>query len=155
MATNMGRKTYISPTPQPDEMTLEDFEELADWVEIKFVGNIEQTGTETNIIGYPTMDTKFEDKGKGISNAGDPTIECRYDGQDAGQILAAQLALTPHKYAFKFEWDDALTTGGTGTIEYNRGIITGPLNPNGGPEDFKLSVFTLGLVQQNFTVPAT
>lgn len=156
MATNMGRKTYISPTPQPDEMKLTDFEALLDWVEIKFVGNIDQTGTETNIINYDTMDTKFSDKGKGISNAGDPTVECRYDGTDAGQLLATQLALTPNKYAVKFEYDDAVTPStGTGTIEYNRGIVTGPLNPNGGPEDFKLSVFTFGFVQQSFTVPAT
>lgn len=153
--SNKGRKTYVSPTPQPDDLDLAGFEAILDWVEIKKVGNIGETGTQTNILSYDTMDTGFSDKEKGISNAGDPTIECRYVPTDPGQIKAEELALTNMKYAFKFEYDDKLTTAGTGTIEYNRGIITGPTIPNGGVEDFPLRVFTLGLVQQNVIVPAT
>lgn len=155
MTTNMGRKFYVSPTPQPVEMDLDAFEDVSDWLEVRFVGNIDQTGTETNVINYDTMDTKYSDKGKGISNAGDPTVECKYDGSDPGQAKLTELALTNMYYAFKFAYDDKLTTTGGGTVEYNRGIVLGPVNPNGAPEDFKLSVFTLGLTQQSFTVVAS
>lgn len=155
MATaNMGRKFYICATPQPDDLIVSEFAALT-WVEVKYVGNIGETGTQENIISYDTMDTTVTQKQKGIANAGDPTVEVAYDADDDGQQAMRDAAETRMNYAFKFEFDDAPTLVGTPTIKYNRGIVAGPAEPNGGPEDFLLNVFTLGLNQKQITVPAS
>lgn len=151
---NMGRKLFICEDPQNDDLTVIEYAAL-DWVEVGMVGNIGETGTQENIITYDTMDTTVTQKQKGIANAGDPTIEVAYDANDLGQLAMRDAAETRSAYAFKFEFDDALTSGGTPTIKYNRGVVAGPAEPNGGPEDFLLNVFTLGLNQKQITVPAT
>ncbi|MGU3575639.1 hypothetical protein ACLBWZ_08900 [Brucellaceae bacterium C25G] len=155
MATNMGRKTYVSKTPQPAEMSLDDFEALTDWLEVRFVTEIGESGVNTNILSLPVMDTKFTEKGKGISDAGDVAITVRYDAADPGQALLRELGETNMYYAFKFQIDDKATPTGAGSIEYNRGLITGPLRSNGAPEDFVTETFTGGFTQQPFWVSAT
>ncbi len=154
MATaNMGRKTYISPTPVQSDLDLTEYEAIDDWIEIGGVGNIGEYGTQENIISYDVMDTTVTQKQKGIANAGDPTLEVAYDANDAGQAALRDAAETRVNYAFKFEYDDA-TPDGTPTTEYNRGIVAGPSIPGGGAEDFLLNVFTLGLNQKIIIVPA-
>lgn len=155
MATNMGRKFFVSETPQPNDMTLTEFEAITDWVEVTKIGEVSESGVNTNILNYPTMDTEFTNKGKGISDAGDQTITCRYVADDAGQILMSELAKTNMDYAFKTVWNDQLTAGGTGTTKYDRGIIVGPIVSGGGPEDFHTLTWTCGFQQRYVEVPAT
>lgn len=150
---NMGRKFFICTTPQEEDLSVAEFEALT-YVEVKYVGNIGETGTQENIISYDTMDTTVTQKQKGIANAGDPTIEVAYDPNDPGQAAMRDAAETRNNYAFKFEFDDAVGAG-TPTVKYNRGVVAGPAEPNGGPEDFLLNVFTLGLNQKQITVPAS
>ena len=149
----MGRKFFVCATPQADDLTATEFKALI-WVEVGNVGNIGQMGTEENILRYDTMDTLVAQKAKGIANAGDPTIEVAYAADDAGQVLMRTLAGTRLYYAFKSELDDAPSVGGTPTTFYNRGLVAGPTMPNGGPEDFVVEVYTLGLVQKQIIVPA-
>ncbi|HUH57441.1 MAG TPA: hypothetical protein VL020_02875 [Pseudomonadales bacterium] len=155
MATNMGRKFFVSETPQPNDMTLTEFEVITDWVEVTKVGEVSESGVNTNILSYPTMDTEFTNKGKGISDAGDQTITCRYVADDPGQILMSELAKTNMDYAFKTVWNDQLTAGGAGTTKYDRGIIVGPVVSGGGPEDFHTLTWTCGFQQRYVEVPAT
>ena len=76
MATNKGRKFYVSKTSQPVDMTITEFEAVTDWLEVTNVGEVGESVISTNIVSYPTMDTEFTNKGKGISDAGDMTITC-------------------------------------------------------------------------------
>ena len=62
-------------------------------------------------------------------------------------LAAADVSVTD-SYAFKITWAD-------GSIEYNRGVVTGPRRPKGANEDFKRVSFRLGLSQQPVTVAAT
>ncbi|RBO89677.1 hypothetical protein [Pseudochrobactrum asaccharolyticum] len=155
MATNKGMTFYVSKTPQPQDMALIEFEALTDWVKVSLVSEVGESGTNTNIVGLDTMDTEFTQKGKGISNAGDFTLTCKLKTGDAGQELMSDLALTNMNYAFKRVWNDQLTTGGTGTTIYDRGIIVGPLIAGGGPEDFPTRTWTCGFQQRCVEVPAT
>jgi hypothetical protein len=151
--TNAGKKLYICTTPQPDDLDQSDYEALT-WVQINGVGSHGEVGTSTNILTYDTWDTDVAQKAKGISNAGDPTIELARDPDDAGQIALRAAALTNFNYAFKIEGNDAPTSevGATPTIIYNRGLVTGPRRPMGRNEDFDLEVFTLGLNQREIVV---
>lgn len=151
--TNKGRKIYVCATPQPVDLTQEQFEALV-WVEVRNVGGVGESGTNTNIVSYDELATDVTQKNKGIGNAGDPTIECARNPTDPGQILLRSMGIPTNKnnYAFKFVDNDAPSTDYVGTHHYNRGVVTGPTRPNGRNEDFILEVFTLGLSQVEIVV---
>lgn len=145
--TNKGRKLYVCATDQPADLDLAGFEALT-WVEVGNVGSVGPTGTNTNIVSYDELSTEVTQKQKGISNAGDPPIECARNASDPGQIVLRTAGQTKLYYAFKIEDDDAPSAGFTNSIYYNRGLVTGPVRPGGRNEDFILETFTLGLVQE-------
>ena len=153
--TNAGRKFFVCATPQPNTLTVSEFEALT-WVEVKGVGNLGETGSNTNILTYDTWDDDVSDKAKGLTNAGDPELEVARRASDPGQIVMNNAAATNFKYAFKIEGNDKPNNDpdSTNTVRYNRGLVTGPRQPNGRVEDFDLDIFGLGLVQKQITVPA-
>lgn len=147
-----GDKFYISTTPQNDD--LDDhagtgFPSLT-YVQVKKVGSIGEFGIATNMLTYDTLDRDVTTKAKGLTNAGDPQIECAEDLTDPGQIAmrAAGAVTVKNSYAFKIERAD-------GTVEYLRGLVAGPVKPGGRNEDFRLNVFTLGLNQPAITIAPT
>ncbi|WP_018428217.1 hypothetical protein [Hoeflea sp. 108] len=149
--TNKDRKVYICTTPQPGDLNQAAYEALT-WVEVGNVGAVGEAGTNTNIVSYDELSTDVTQKGKGISNAGDPTIECARNPTDLGQQALRAAAKTNFTYAFKFEDKDAPTANHTNSVYYNRGLVTGPTRPNGRNEDFILEVFTLALNQREIVV---
>lgn len=150
--TNKGRRFFLCETAKPTALTQSQYEALA-WVEVGNVGAIGETGTKTNVVSYDELDTDVTAKQKGISNAGDPIIECARNATDAGQVALRAMALTKFYYAFKIEDEDKPSADYTNTIHYHRGIIAGPTRPNGRNEDFILEMYTLGLVQAEIVVP--
>jgi len=152
--TNKGRKFFICATAQPIDVNSAGYEGLT-WVEVKNIGSIGQTGTDTNIVNYDELSTDVTQKEKGISNAGDPEVEMARNASDAGQDLMRSSAITKQYWAFKVEDDDKVTGPGHGTRYYMRGLVTGPTRPNGRNEDFNLEIFKLGLVQLEVIVEAT
>ena len=159
--TNSGAKLYIAvdgtgdALPQNTDLNLAAYQALT-WLEISNVGSFGETGTNTNVVSYDTLDTEVTKKGKGISNAGDAELELARDPADLGQIELRAAALTRDNYAFKYEQDDQITpTTGNGTTYYNRGLVAGPRHPNGRNEDFVLEVYTLGMNQKEIVEEAT
>lgn len=156
--TQAGAKFYIAVDDVSSEAIAKDTDlsqtdyEALTWLEVKGVGNVGQTGTDTNVVSYDELATEVTQKGKGISNAGDPDIECRRIGSDPGQVEMRRATGTTNSYAFKYELDDS--AGVNGTTFYNRGLVMGPTRPNGGNEDFDLEVYTLGLNQKEVVVEA-
>ncbi|WP_164116194.1 hypothetical protein [Stenotrophomonas maltophilia] len=146
--TNAGSKLYICVTPQNEDLTATEFAALT-FVQVKKVGSVGERGINTNVVQYDTLDTLVALKGKGITNAGDPQIEVAEDLIDPGQVAmrAAGAPDVPDTYAFKIERAD-------GSIEYLRGLVTGPNVPGGRNEDFILNTYTLGLNQVPVVVAA-
>lgn len=146
--TNAGSKLFICILPQNADLTATEFAALT-FVQVKKVGSIGERGINTNVVQYDTLDTLVALKGKGITNAGDPQIEVAEDLTDPGQVAmrAAGAPDVPDTYAFKIERAD-------GSIEYLRGLVTGPNVPGGRNEDFILNTYTLGLNQVPVVVPA-
>ena len=162
--TNKGRKFFVSvdvagdslPMPAPADLTQAEFEALK-WTEVKNVGSIGETGTDTNIVSYDELATEVTQKQKGISNAGDPEIECARNATDPGQITMRLIGSGFDKSFYAFKIEDADKPAGalsTPTIYYMRGLATGPKRPNGRNEDFNLEVYTLGLTQLEIVVNA-
>lgn len=145
--TNFGGKFYISTTAQNADLTESEFSALS-YTQVPNLGNHGETGTNQNLVNYSTWDRNVICKGKGEANAGDPEVEF-LDISSAGMdlIVAAAAVNNTNAYAFKVEWAD-------GSIEYNRGVVTGPRRPKGGNEDFKRVMFTLGMNQEAIAVDA-
>ncbi|MBZ3690986.1 phage tail protein [Phyllobacterium calauticae] len=152
--TNAGGKFFICATPQPTDLTVAAFAALL-WVEVKNIGSLPESGTSTNIVSYPTLDTDVTQKAKGISNAGDSTLELARDALDPGQVALRTAAATKFYYAFKRELTDAPDATHTNTVFYNRGVISGPIHNGGRNEDFILETFNLGYVQKEVVVNPT
>lgn len=155
--TMAGSKLYICATPQPTALDQAGYEALT-WVEITGVGDMSEVGSATNILTYDTWGDDVVRKQKGMTNAGDPTVELAYDptlGAATGQGIIETAALTKFYYAFKVVHADELVTGGVGTVDYHRGLVTGPTHPQGRNEDFDLNVYTLGLVQRELRIKPT
>ena len=151
--SNAGKKLFVCATPQQENLDATEYAALA-WVEVKGVGNVGETGSSTNILTYDTWGDDVVQKAKGLTNAGDPTVECARIATDAGQIILNTAADTNLNYAIKIEGNDKPDAGAGAkpTIRYNRGLITGPTQPNGRNEDFDLDVFTFGLNQKQITI---
>lgn len=153
--TNAASKVFISPVPQNANLSVADYN-LLTWVEIKGIGNLGETGKTTNIVNFPTWGDNVIQKAKGLTDAGSPTLEVARDPIDAGQTVLRNAAAVGNNnnYAFKIQRADGLL-GGTGTIQYNRGLVGGPTRPNGTNEDFDLEVFTLAFQQEEVVVNPT
>lgn len=149
-ATHQGSKFSICTTPQDSELNQAAFE-LLTFIEVGGVGNFGETGTNTNIVSYPTMSDEFIQKMKGQKDAGDPPLEVSRDYNDAGQIAMRAAGATNYNYAFKFELNDG-PSGMTNTIYFNRGLVSEPTRPNGGSEDVVIETYTLGLNQGEVVV---
>jgi hypothetical protein len=146
--TQSGAKLFICVTPQNEDLTATQFAALT-YVQVNKVGSIGERGISTNVVSYDTLDTNVSSKGKGITNAGDPQVEMAELLSDPGQqaMRVAGAPDVPDAYAFKVEFTD-------GSMEYLRGLVTGPNKPGGRNEDFRLNTYTLALNQQPLDVPA-
>ena len=150
--THAGMKLFVCETPQEDDLTEAEFAALT-WVQVSGVGSVGETGSNTNILTYETWDDEVVQKGKGLTDAGSPDIEVARDPDDAGQIILRAAAETNFSYALKIEGTDAPPgANSTPTIRYNRGLVTGPREPNGRNEDFDLEIFGTGLQQKQIKV---
>jgi len=153
--SNAASKIYICETAQNSTLTQADYE-LLTWVEITGIGSRGETGITTNILTFDTWDTTVVQKAKGMTDAGSPDLELARIPTDPGQIIlrTAGAVGNNNNYAFKEVRADG-EVGGTGTIIYNRGLVSGPKRPGGRNEDFDLEVFTLGFQQQEIVVDPT
>lgn len=152
--TFKGRKVYVSTTAQNADLADATAYGLLTWVEIGNVGNVTEMGTTTNFPKYDDLSTIVSQKGKGVSDAGNPTIEVARNDLDAGQILMRSYGAPTDENAYAFKITDKPVSGFSPRIHYNRGKVAGPTRPNGRVEDFNVEVFTLALEQQEIIVNA-
>lgn len=139
--TLKGRVVYVCAAAQATlPLNLAAFQALT-FVAVGNVGSIGESGPNTNMPAYDELETDVTQKGKGITDAGNPPIECSYSSTDPGQIILRAAALTNSDYAVAWVDDDGVTY-------YNCGKINGPTHPNGRNEDFRLDVFTVGANQR-------
>jgi hypothetical protein len=146
--TNFGGTFAISTTTVGcDDLALSDFEALT-FVTVPNMGTHGDTGISQNLVSYSTWDRNVIRKGKGEADAQNADVEF-LDIASAGMdvMLTAAGVNNPDNYAFRVTWPD-------GSIEYNRGLVTGPMRLKGANEDFKRVQFSLGMQQEAVVVEA-
>jgi hypothetical protein len=146
-STKKGSKVFVCTTAQNTDLILSAYAALT-WVQVGKVGNIGDFGADSTMNSYNTLDEAVSQKQKGTANAGDPQIEVADVADDAGQVILRTFGdpLNQNNMAIKVERNDA-PAGKTNTIFYSRGVVSGPLYPGGGSDDFDLARYTIGLNQ--------
>lgn len=149
---NVASRIYVCSTPQNSELSQVDYEGLT-WTEITGIGSRGEMGKITNILNYDTWDDEVIQKSKGLTDAGTVDLELARDPSDAGQTILRTASAIGHNENYAFREVRADGTGGnTGTVIYNRGLVTGPRRPGGRNEDFDLEIFTLAFQQEEIVV---
>ena len=144
MGTNAGKTYEVSTTAENADLDQAAFA-LLTYTEIGNVGTFPEYGEMANIAEYKTA--KGTLKGKGAPQYGGGDLECAREFADAGQVLLRTYAQTDNNYAFK-------VTHADGSIDYLRGIVAGPMRPQGGDEDFEVEKYSLGFNQKPVEVAA-
>ena len=146
-ATKKGTKVYVCATAQNTNLIESAYVALT-WVQVGKVGNVGDFGANSTMNSYDTYDEDVTQKQKGTANAGDPPIEVASVATDAGQIILRTFGnpLNQDNMAIKIERNDG-GSGFTNTTFYSRGVVSGPVYPGGGSDDFELERFTIGLNQ--------
>lgn len=146
--TNFGGVFALSTTSANEDLNASEFAALQ-YTEVPNIGSHGDSGVSQNVVNYSTWDRNVIAKGKGEADAGSPSVEF-LDVDSAGMtlLIAAADVDNTNSYAYRIVWPD-------NSIEYNRGIITGPLRMKGGNEDFKRLQFNLGFNQVPVTIAAS
>lgn len=142
-----GSKLYICATAQTTALNASAFAALT-WVEITRIGKFPETGIETNVVTYDTVDTDVSVKGKGVSKSKDWTVEYARIATDAGQDLVRTACENRNNYAFKAALAD-------GSTVYNIGIVTGPTRGGGGPDDPIIETVVIGTNMRDVVAEAS
>lgn len=149
--THQGAKVFISTTSVDKDANLAAVAALT-YAEVGSVGNLGDYGVSPNNVNYNTLGRDLVVKSKGVQDGGDLQLECAYLYDDAGQVQLRTAAATKVNWCIKIEYPDAPQAGWDGTIRYIKGIISGPLNLGGGPDDFVRQQFTMGVNALPITV---
>ena len=142
--THLDTKVYISTTSVNKDANLATLAALT-FKEIESVGNLGDYGVSPNNVNYNTLGRPVVTKSKGVQDAGDMQLEVAYLFDDEGQVQLRAAAATKFNWCIKIEYPDAPGVGWSNTIRYLKGIVAGPMNMGGGPDDFVRQQFTVGL----------
>jgi len=149
--TQSGNTFAISTTAENDDLTDHTFDGFPSltYVEVGNVGSLPDYGNDQNLPSYNVLSRGVSLKGKGVADAGAGTLECARDDTDAGQIAMRAAAALDNfdNYAFRVTRQD-------GSIDYLRGLVTGPTQTGGGNDDFDLLTFNISLNQEMVHVAA-
>lgn len=146
--TKKGSKVYVCVTAQNSDLIQAAFEALT-WVQVGKVGKVGDFGATSNDVTYNTLDEAVATHQKGVADAGSPDVEVASVYDDAGQIILRTFGdpLNLNNMAIKIERNDKPSGYSTNTIIYSRGVVSGPMYPGGGSDDFDLERFTIRLNQ--------
>lgn len=149
--TLLGTKVSISTTSTSKDANQAALAALT-YSEIGSVGNLGDYGISPNNVSYNTLGRPLVVKSKGVQDGGDLQIEVAYLFDDVGQDQLRTAAATKFNWAIKIEYPDAPGEDWSNTVRYVVGIVSGPLNLGGGPDDFHRQQFTVGVNAVPITV---
>lgn len=154
--TKKGTKLWVCATSQDSDLNQSAYAALT-WVQVGKVGNIGDFGATSNDVSYNTLDEPVTTHQKGTADAGSPDVEVASIASDAGQIILRTFGdpTNLHNMAVKIERNDMPSGGTTNTVVYSRGVVSGPMYPGGGSDDFDLERFTIRLNQIPIRVNAS
>lgn len=140
--THSNVQFFVSQQAYSNDLNLSAFKAITGWIAVGSVGSLPERGISTNMLTYDTVNTLVAKKAKGITDAGTGKLECARDSADVGQIKMTAIGQPSYfgSHAFKMIKQD-------GSIEYGRGLVSGPSYPGGRNEDFDIANYTIAFQQ--------
>lgn len=138
--THAGGRVYISATTANERLDEAGFSALT-YIPIPGLGNHSDTGLTQSVSSYSAWGQQVACKRKSQATAQDFSLE--FLALPSAGMEALEFAGAPGNsncYAIKTAWPD-------GSVEYNRGVVTGPIWPKGSNEDFRLARFDVNTMQ--------
>ncbi|PWB94658.1 iron ABC transporter substrate-binding protein [Methylosinus sporium] len=117
-----GARVYIAPAVTTAPADAAAYTALT-WTEIGSVESLGSYGDTAQELTATNLRNNRVKKVKGPRNAGTLAIVCTDDPADLGQQAAIAAERTRYNYPIKIVFDNAVTVGGDGEINY----LTGPL----------------------------
>jgi hypothetical protein len=152
--TATGAKVFIGPAMPAAGAVVADFSALT-YVEVGLVESFGDFGSSASEVNFNSLGDGYVRKSKGIRNNGNITLTVGADASDPGQQALASAETQNLKYAVKLVYNDKLTTGGTGSIEYFRCLVMSNQRTGGTSDAILRRVFNLGIDGKLFEVAAT
>jgi hypothetical protein len=155
ITTATGAKIFIGPQVAPSVDTASEFAALTGWVEVGLVESLGEFGDQSSAVNFAALNDGRQRKAKGIRDAGDLTLTCGRDSTDPGQQALVAAEATPLKYAFRVVLPDQITTNGSGTTAYFRGLVMSKRLNVGSSDNVIRSTFMIGIDSAVIEVPPT
>lgn len=152
--TATGAKLYIGPAMPAAGAAVADFSALT-YAEVGLVESFGDHGSSASEVNFSSLGDGYVRKAKGIRNNGSMPITVGADASDPGQVALNAAEGTNLKYAFKLVFNDQLTSNGTGSIEYFRGLVMSRQRTGGTSDAILRRVFNVGIDGKIFEVAAT
>lgn len=127
--TAAGTRVYIGTTAIPANIDdLSDTQALAEfeadsYIEVGEVESVGEYGDESERVTFASLRDGRTRKFKGTRDAGDFSIVVGHDATDEGQLALVAAEQSHLDFNIKVVANDALTLGGTGSVDYFYGKI--------------------------------
>jgi hypothetical protein len=123
--TASGTTVSIAPSVTAEPANATAYGALT-WTAIDAVETIGEIGDQAGVVTGAVLGDGRVRKGKSASDAGDLTLTCFHNPEDAGQaaMLAAAAPGNNVNYPFKITISNKLSGAGTNEIQYFIGLVT-------------------------------
>jgi hypothetical protein len=115
------------------------------YVAIGFIESIGEYGDSAADVTGNVINEGRTRHAKGTRDAGTQTITCFVKADDVGQVALKAAELTSTRYGMKISPRDRLSSGGTDSISYYRGIIRSVRKGALSANDPQRIVFDIGI----------
>lgn len=151
--TTAKSRVFVGPA-NATISTIDEFEAVTPWTEIKEIENLGEFGTEGNIVEFLSLADGRVRKLKGSLNSGDIELVVARDPSDPGQNILRAAADDWNKYPIKVELNDKPTPTGENTVYYFRVIVGSARSNYGGADDITKTTFNLAIDGAILEIPA-
>jgi hypothetical protein len=155
LLTGLNAQVWIGPVAADTVDTSAEFVALTPYVAVGFLETLSEYGDESSDVTANVINEGRTRHAKGTRDAGTLTITCFVKPDDVGQLALKAAQLTSNRYAIKISPRDRLTSGGTDSISYFRGMIRSARKGALSANDPQRIVFMVGIDSDIIEVDAT
>ena len=155
LLTGTDAQIWIGPIAPDTCDTEAEFVALTPYTAIGLVEIIGEIGDQSNEITGNVISEGRTRRAKGTRNAGTQDVTCFWGPADVGQAALIAAEKTSNRYAIKFSPRDRLTSGGTDSITYYRGLVMSARRQPLQSDNLQRVLYSIGVDSQLTEVAAT
>lgn len=154
IVTTSGARFYIGPAIDSTYDTLDEFRAISGWTEVSLIEDLGEDGDQSNSVTGTAIGDSRVRKAKGARDAGQKSITCFHDPNDAGQLAMETAEEASDRFAFKETLNDG-PTGQSDTVRYFRGLVISQRQQKGTNDTIIRNIYNIDIDSAIFRDPAT